>query len=64
MGVGECGQVWAGVRGCVHVCGMDFQNFYRRIESLHQRTLTCILYEFFDNHSMAALSAYSFGRAS
>ena len=30
------------------MCGMNFQNFFRRIESLHQRTLIRILYEFFD----------------
>ena len=29
------------------MCGMNFQNFFRRIESLHQRTLIRILYEFF-----------------
>ena len=52
-GAGRCGQVRAGVLGCgrvcmdMHVCGMNFQNFFRRIESLHQRTLIRILYEFF-----------------
>ena len=60
---GVDGYVWvcAGVRRCVrvctgvcvdmhrytHVCGMSFQNFFWRIESLHQRTLIRILYEFF-----------------
>ena len=29
------------------VCGMNSQNIYWRIESLHQRTLIGILYEFF-----------------
>ena len=54
-GVHECALVYAGVRGCVQkflgVCecvwGMNFQNIYWRIESLHQRTLIRILYEFF-----------------
>ena len=50
-GVHGCGSVQkggcAGVHGCVHVCGMNFQNFFWRIESLHQRTLIRILYEFF-----------------
>ena len=40
VGVGGCRQVRA-------VCGMNFQNFFQRIESLHQRTLIRILYEFF-----------------
>ena len=35
-------------RPVVHVCGMNFQNFFRRIEFLHQRTLIRILYEFFE----------------
>ena len=50
-GVCGCAQVCAGVcvdmHGCTHVCGMNFQNFFWRIESLHQRTLIRILYEFF-----------------
>ena len=33
--------------GYTWVCGMNFQNFFQRIESLHQRTLIRILYEFF-----------------
>ena len=53
-GVHECALVYAGVRGCVQkflgVCecvwGMNFQNIYWKIESLHQRTLIHILYEF------------------
>ena len=46
---GVRGYGWEGadVRGCVHVWGMNFQNFFWRIESLHQRTLIRILYEFF-----------------
>ena len=40
------GRVWADVHGCANVCGMNFQNFFQRIESLHQRTLIRILYEF------------------
>ena len=54
IGVHECAWVCNGVRGCVWkclgvcecVCGMNFQNTYWRIESLHQWTLICILYEF------------------
>ena len=43
-GVGGSAWVCAGVRGCVRVY---FQNFFWRIESLHQRTLIRFLYEFF-----------------
>ena len=56
---GVCGYaqgcaVWAGVYRCVQKCvdvcecvhGMNSQNIYWRIESLHQRTLIRILYEF------------------
>ena len=44
--------VYVGVHGCARVvcncmCGMNFQNAYWRLESLHQRTLIPILYEFF-----------------
>ena len=61
--VGGCGceRECAGVHGCEQLCtgvrrfarryacmgGMNFQNFFWRIESLHQRTLIRILYEFF-----------------
>ena len=46
---GVCAGVWVCVdmHACAHVCGMNFQNFFQRIESLHQRTLIRILYEFF-----------------
>ena len=47
----ECALVYAGVCGSAwvstSVCGMNSQNMYWRIESLHQRTLIRILYEFF-----------------
>ena len=54
-GVNRCAQVCTGVRRCVLKCvdvcecvlGMNSQNVYWRIESLHQRTLIRILYEFF-----------------
>ena len=62
----ECARVCAGVEGsawvcvgvhrCAQVCvdmhgyGMYFQNFFWRIESLHQRTLIRFLYEFFLLH--------------
>ena len=52
VGVRGCARVCAGVRGCARVCtgvrgyGMYFQNFFWRIESLHQRTLMRFLYEF------------------
>ena len=42
-----CAGVWVDMHGCTHVYGMNFQNFLWRIESLHQRTLIRILYEFF-----------------
>ena len=47
VGMGGCEQMWVGVHGCANVCGMNFQNFFQRIESLHQRTLIHILYKFF-----------------
>ena len=52
VGVHGCGREWVeggcvGVDGCMNVCGMNFQNIFWRIESLHQRTLIRILYEFF-----------------
>ena len=51
------GVVCAGVHGCVWkctgvrecVCWMNFQNIFWRLESIHQRTLIRILYEFFIN---------------
>ena len=43
MRMGVCGCAWV----CECVCGMISQNIYWRIESLHQRTLIRILYEFF-----------------
>ena len=42
---GVCGSAWVSVSVCV--CGMNFQNTYWRIESLHQWTLIRILYNFF-----------------
>ena len=39
--------VCAEVLGCLWVCVWDSQNTYWRIESLNQRTLIRILYEFF-----------------
>ena len=41
---GVCRSAWVSV---VSVCGINFQNTFWRIESLHQRTLIRILYEFF-----------------
>ena len=62
-GVHGCGSVQkggcAGVHGCVHVCGMNFQNFFWRIESLHQRTLIRILYEFYSIENPSSDSAIS-----
>ena len=59
MGVRGCARVCTGVHRCAWICmGMcgyawvctcvwdDFQNFFWRIESLHQRTLIRFLYEF------------------
>ena len=56
-GMHGCARVCAGVCGCESVCTgvggyawvcvcMNFQKFFWRIESLHQRTLISILYEF------------------
>ena len=69
MGVGRCAQVCSGVGGnaqvctgvcgCAHVCGMNFQNFFWRIESLHQRTLIRILYEFYSIENPSSDSAIS-----
>ena len=39
--------VWKCMGVCECVCGMNSQNIYWRIESLHQRTLIRMLYEFF-----------------
>ena len=51
LGVHGCARICVGVHKCaqvcVHGCGMNFQNFFWRIESIHQRTLIRILYEFF-----------------
>ena len=44
-GFARVGEVCTGVHGC----GMNFQNFFWRIESLNQRTLIHILYEFFQS---------------
>ena len=35
VGVGVCRYGWVGadVHGCVHMCGMNFQNFFWRLES-------------------------------
>ena len=60
-GVGGSARMCTDVHGCARLCtsvrrfarryacvgGMNFQNFFWRIESLHQRTLIRILYEFF-----------------
>ena len=48
MCMGVCGCAWV----CECVCGMISQNIYWRIESLHQRTLIRILYEFFNFHPL------------
>ena len=52
-----CVRVCISVRGCVQMCtgvcecmcGVNFQNTNWRLESLHQRTLIYILYEFLCN---------------
>ena len=50
-GVGKCAQVFVEVfRSAwvsMSVCWMNFQNIFWRLESIHQRTLIRILYEFF-----------------
>ena len=50
-GVRKCAQVFVEVSGSAwvstSVCWMNFQNIFWRLESIHQRTLIRILYEFF-----------------
>ena len=67
-GVYEFAPVCGGMHGCARgvcgcagvcvdmhdVCGMNYQNSFLRIESLHQRTLICILYEFFLSSSSSS----------
>ena len=38
MGMGRCARVCIDMHGFVHVCPMNFQNFFQRIEFLHQKT--------------------------
>ena len=61
-GCAGCAQLCAGVRRFAQeyacMCGMNFQNFFQRIESLHQRTLIRILYEFFSNNSYLLVPLY------
>ena len=54
-GMHWCAQVCVDMHRCAYVCGMNFQNFFWRIESLHQRTLIRILYEFFLLHFTTTL---------
>ena len=49
--VREYAWVCVDMHGYAHVCGMNFQNFFWRIEYLHQRTLIRFLYEFFFSYS-------------
>ena len=57
-----CGGVHRRAQVCVDMygCGMYFQNFFWRIESLHQRTLICILYKFFSIERFFLLYSKSF----
>ena len=45
--MGVCGSLRKCVGVCECVCWMNFQNIFWRLESIHQRTLICILYKFF-----------------
>ena len=56
---GVCVCVWKCMGVCECVCGMNSQNIYWRIESLQQRTLIRILYEFFFLDSDSKCSFHS-----
>ena len=45
--MGVCGSLRKCTSVCKCVCWMNFQNIFWRLESIHQRTLIHILYEFF-----------------
>ena len=45
--MGVCGSVRKCEGVCKCVCWMNFQNIFWRLDSIHQRTLIRILYEFF-----------------
>ena len=45
--MGVCGSVQKCEGVCKCVCWMNFQNIFWRLDSIHQRTLIRILYEFF-----------------
>ena len=45
--MGVCGSLRKCTSVCKCVCWMNFQNIFWRLESIHQRTLIRILYEFF-----------------
>ena len=49
VGVRKCAWVcqWKCAGVCECVCWMNFQNIFWRLESIHQRTLIHIVYEFF-----------------
>ena len=59
-GVRKCAQVFVEVSGSAwvstSVCWMNFQNIFWRLESIHQRTLIRILYEFFVTSSCSIMS--------
>ena len=51
--MGVCGSVRKCEGVCKCVCWMNFQNIFWRLDSIHQRTLIRILYEFFYVQNLA-----------
>ena len=49
---------------CECVCWMNLQNIFWRLESIHQRTLICILYKFFTSLPLFHLFCIFLGRHS
>ena len=60
--MGVCGSVRKCEGVCKCVCWMNFQNIFWRLDSIHQRTLIRILYEFFNSCLILVLSYLPFLR--
>ena len=58
--MGVCGSVRKCEGVCKCVCWMNFQNIFWRLDSIHQRTLIRILYEFFYNLNFLPQIALSY----